>query len=242
MRCATNTILAVVALLLQSLSTAADNDLGTVRGIVTDRLSGRVSDVSVEFRSNDKQDAVVTSPNGSYRINLRPGTYEVRARAKGFCPTHRAAISVLKGMQMRIDFQLIDCGIIDSTEPPPATAETRESVKPPGSLGNGYGEEKLDPLPGTGLCPLILFGSREEKGQTIIYSELQRRESRLPPLFTYNFMTLKATTLVLSVRDKTIEGIGHATWQDGKHTWHGARIKVSLAGQSARVISKEQVK
>jgi hypothetical protein len=236
MRHAAKVITAVPLFFLQVVNSAPRHELATLKGVVTDRLNGRIAHASVVFAKGEEEKVATTSSDGSYNINLDPGTYQVAARASGFCPGRRGAILLLKDSRAQIDFQLIDCGIIDSIESPPITPEPRAQMKFPGPLGNGYGEEELNPVPATGLRPLILFGGRQENDGTISYTGLKRLESRLRPVFKYNLATLKATKLLYHAEDYSVEGIGDITWQDGEQAWQGARIKVCLNETPPRVI------
>ena len=95
---------AAVALTASSRAIAQNASLGTVTGKVTDGASGRgLSGAYVVIVGS--QQGVVTSDDGSYRILLRPGAHELRARLIGFGSVS-ATVSVSAGGQTTQDFVL----------------------------------------------------------------------------------------------------------------------------------------
>jgi carboxypeptidase family protein len=241
MKYGTTLMLTSFILLAPSPDFAATGEPGrpTVRGIVTDPLNSRIAGASVLFVKPGQEKVAVTENDGSYEISIDPGTYALSVRAAGFCLGHRSGIILRKHSQARIDFQLVECGIIDSIQPPQPNGRQQSLIRPPGPDGNGYGEESLNPVPPTGLHPFILFGHREEKGDRLVYIGLERKKSSLPAVFTFNLTTIKANTIVYDARNKSVEGLGEVSWQDGEHIWHGKRIDLVISGDSPRVVLKE---
>jgi hypothetical protein len=239
MKCTFIAIVAACALGCQLLSNqvVSKGDAATVRGVVTDPMDAVIPRVSVVFAGQDEERIAVTTYDGSYEISLEPGTYEVTARLAGFCPGHRSAIRLLENSEAQVDFQLVDCGFINWIEIP--VIDPAAPIRPPRAEGNLYGEEKLNPIPATGLRPLVLYGRREEKGDSTLYFGLLDNKRQLPAVFTYNLITLRATTLIYSNKDYSIEALGGVVWKDGKQAWRGSRIKVALNEESPKTVLRE---
>jgi iron complex outermembrane recepter protein len=92
------------AVLTPTAASAQNASLGTVTGKVTDGASGRgLSGAYVVIVGS--QQGVVTAEDGSYRILLRPGTHDLRARLIGFGSVN-ATVTVTAGGQTNQDFVL----------------------------------------------------------------------------------------------------------------------------------------
>ncbi len=233
--------LAVWALGLSLLASQTHHaeDMATVRGTVMDMSGARVRAASVEFVGRGGNNAVRTADDGSYTINLEPGAYEVTAHLTGFCPRHRGTIVLPKNSQTEIDLEMLVGGYGDPIEIDPIPTESSNQTKTRCLHENGYNEEQLTAVAKTGLHPLVLYARRQEKPDSILYFGSQADNKRLPAVFTYNLATLRADSIVYHLKDDSIDGLGGVVWQDGKQTWHGSRVKLSLDGQFPKAIVKE---
>jgi hypothetical protein len=79
---------------------------GLITGTVTDALNGRpLSGVVISIQSGQR--GSTTDAEGRYAIrDLRPGVYQVTARAVGFQPVSRDSVVVVSGRTVVLDFQL----------------------------------------------------------------------------------------------------------------------------------------
>src|SRR5690348_12963584 len=108
----------VLSLLVLSLPDSVDRFHHTeqrveVNGTVTDVNGARVPGASVEIITKERKQVVLTATDGTYAIQLEPGTYQIRVSKFGFCDGHRGAFALKKKSQITFDFQLLVCGIND---------------------------------------------------------------------------------------------------------------------------------
>lgn len=188
---------------------------GTVMGVVTDLVGVRVNRVQVEFVGEHERRTAETDPDGAYTVHLAPGIYRPRVSRIGFCDVQRAAFMLAPNTEVEFDFELLDC-----------PSETREI-----RIGE-YREEELDAVMTDGLRPLVQYGAREKCSDLVCYSSLMHstpptyKDKKFPVVYTYNLLTLKATSLVYSPSDSSIQGTGDVVFQDGKTTRKGSKIRV----------------
>ena len=104
----TSCLLIVVYLLAPGLS-LAQQDMGTITGVVTDPTGGVLPGVTVTARERATgiQRATVTNGAGVYLITPVPiGTYDVEAELQGFRKAMTRELELHAGDRARIDFQL----------------------------------------------------------------------------------------------------------------------------------------
>lgn len=81
-----------------------------VKGVVTDIANSRVTKATVTVEdANGQKLRDQTAPDGTYSIELKPGTYTISVRSTGFCGVRRAAFVVQKHSEIQFDFQLWAC-------------------------------------------------------------------------------------------------------------------------------------
>ncbi len=98
-----------LALLLFCLSASAQLNLGRILGSVTDETGGAIvgATVTVTDIQRGVSRTLTTDEAGQYSApSLNPGTYSVRAEAKGFKVLDRTGIDVGVGQDVRIDLTL----------------------------------------------------------------------------------------------------------------------------------------
>lgn len=99
-------LVAVVGVLLSvaMASTAAAQGIGTVRGRVTDEVSGRpINAVQVFVPGTDL--GTFTDENGDFELNLAAGSYTIRVRRVGYSTTSQPT-SLAAGQVVELNFQL----------------------------------------------------------------------------------------------------------------------------------------
>jgi hypothetical protein len=208
-----------------------EGDQAEVDGIVTDMNSASVSGASVEFTSECGKHTFLTSENGTYTLRVPPGTYKARISKFGFCDAHRGAFSLSESSKVQFDFQLLVCGTYDS--------EGISNPSPPGRLPDRYQEEELYAPTTDGIWPLVKFGQREYRGDSVRYSGFEFHGKRHPAVYTYNLLTITADILLFSPKDNAIEGIGDVVWHDGNKARRGSKIRVSYAkGETEITLTK----
>ena len=111
------TCAALFAALLLALPAVAQEQSGSIQGVVKDSSGAVLPGVNVEARSPSAVgvSTAVTDANGNYRFPaLPPGTYEVSANLQSFVPAKVADAVVTLGKQLTIDLVLKLAGVSES--------------------------------------------------------------------------------------------------------------------------------
>src|SRR5262245_41920037 len=111
------TCAALFAVLLLALPAVAQEQTGSIQGVVKDSSGAVLPGVTVEARSPSAVgvSTAVTDANGNYRFPaLPPGTYEVSANLQSFTPAKISDAVVTLGKQLTIDLTLKLAGVSES--------------------------------------------------------------------------------------------------------------------------------
>ena len=103
------TCAALFAVLLLALPAVAQEQTGSIQGVVKDSSGAVLPGVTVEARSPSAVgvSTAVTNANGIYRFPaLPPGSYEVSASLQSFVPAKITDAVVTLGKQLTIDLTL----------------------------------------------------------------------------------------------------------------------------------------
>ena len=79
---------------------------GTLRGTVTDPSAAVVQGTSIQITGNGIARSAKSDAQGKYTISVPPGTYAVRADAKGFVTFTAATVTVAAGQPAALDISL----------------------------------------------------------------------------------------------------------------------------------------
>jgi hypothetical protein len=85
---------------------AGAQNVGTVRGSVTDPSAAVVPGATIQVNGNGVSRSVKSDGQGKYTLTLPPGTYAVRADAKGFVTFTQPAFTVAAGQVSPLDIAL----------------------------------------------------------------------------------------------------------------------------------------
>ena len=96
--------LLVVAVL--ALQAGLAQNAGTIRGSVTDPSAAVIQGVTVQFTGNGSTKSAKTDAQGKFTITLPPGSYGVRADAKGFVTFLQQGVAVSAGQVSPLDIAL----------------------------------------------------------------------------------------------------------------------------------------
>jgi hypothetical protein len=139
--------LALAATMLWPAPARAQFDTATVLGTVRDASAGLVPGVMVTLRNVDTgiTATTVTGGDGSYQfLNVRVGTYVVRAELEGFSTAIAENIAVTVNARLRVDLTLT-VGGLDETVRSPGAAPVLESES--SDRGQVIGREQIVNLP-----------------------------------------------------------------------------------------------
>jgi len=108
-------VYALACVLALSLPALAQEQTGSIVGIVKDTSGAVLPGVSVEAKSlatGAVVSTVVTDGTGNYRfIGLRPGKYDVTAKLQGFTPAMAQAVDLRLGQTLTVDLPLAVGGV-----------------------------------------------------------------------------------------------------------------------------------
>jgi hypothetical protein len=109
------TLAAVLAVLMLAWPVAAQEQRGSIEGVVKDTSGAVLPGVAVEARSSGGGVlTAVTDGNGTYRFpSLLPGIYEVTASLSGFKPTKVSDVEIRLGSIKKVDFGLQLAGVAE---------------------------------------------------------------------------------------------------------------------------------
>src|SRR6188508_1566049 len=111
-----HTLAALLAVSLFALPAAAQEQRGSIVGVVTDASGAVLPGVAIEVRSKSVVgvNTTVTDATGGYRFPALPvGTYQVTANLQGFGAATGEAVVTL-GKQLTIDLQMKVSGLSES--------------------------------------------------------------------------------------------------------------------------------
>ena len=224
----TSSLLICILLCLSGPSTGIQAQ-AEVKGAVTDIGDAGIVSASVVFVREGQGVTVTTDSYGTYRALLAPGTYEVSVKASGFYEMRRAPFTLQEGSKVQFDFQLLDVVFSDPVFVAPIRPSQSVSHDP-----YNYQEERLNAV-GQGLRPLVLFGSHEQKTNSITYTGLVRHGRQLPAVYTYDLLTVKSRSLTYFPKDGSIQGIGNVVFEDGEHNQRCSKIEISFPDGKPKV-------
>jgi hypothetical protein len=184
-------VLALVLLsvcIFTSQLSAQDLDEVTIAGRITDSNNLPIvgaTVVATEVATKLERTAV-TNDDGRYRfIELKPGTYKVKASATGFGAKERVDINTISGQNLQLDLKLdpagvqVEATVVVSEQDAPVVDTTRTIV------GGTITEREVEELPNDSRSPLDLVltlgGTAEEQLSTRDLSNDRGTRSQSPP-------------------------------------------------------------
>ena len=143
----TRALFVLTGILLLCLPAFSQANLGRILGTITDQTGGAMSGATVTVVDVERgvKRTLTTDESGEYNApNLTPGTYTVRAEAKGFRNFERTGILLETGSELRVDFSLqpgVQTQTITVTSEMPMVETTNAT------LGGTLSNETINELP-----------------------------------------------------------------------------------------------
>jgi outer membrane receptor protein involved in Fe transport len=137
----------IMGLLLVCVPLFSQGNLGRITGTITDQSGGVIAGATVTVKDVERgvSRTLTTGDSGEYNApNLLPGTYAVRAEAKGFKSVNRENILLEVGKEIRVDLPLQPGEVsqtITITEAAPMVETTNAT------LGGTLSNETINDLP-----------------------------------------------------------------------------------------------
>jgi len=171
-----------------------DLDDVTISGVITDSNKAPVAGASVMATEMDSGTVrtVTTDAEGRYRfIELKPGTYKIKANAKGFGSKERIDLITISGQNLHVDLTLSPADIQAETtatvtdDDAPAVDITRTVV------GGTIRAREIEEIPNNTRNPLDLVltlgGTSEEQLSVSGLAEDRNQTTTAPPLEQGNY-------------------------------------------------------
>src|SRR5580693_4980034 len=156
-----------VGALLVCVPLFSQGNLGRLTGTITDQSGGVIAGATVTVKDVERgvSRTLTTGDAGEYNApNLLPGTYAVRAEAKGFKAVERQNILLEVGKEIRVDLPLQPGEVsqtITITEAPPMVETTNAT------LGGTLSNETINDLPLNGRNYINLLTLRPGMNVTL---------------------------------------------------------------------------
>ncbi|MGQ0542419.1 MAG: carboxypeptidase regulatory-like domain-containing protein, partial [Blastocatellia bacterium] len=204
-------LLSVFAFAIVASLNAQDLDDVTLTGRITDSNGQAIVGATVTARLVDSgiERTVITDDNGRYHlIEMKPGTYTVKASATGFGAKERIDLQTLSGQNLQLDISLAPAGVqaeatvtVDDSDTP-AVDTTRTLV------GGTINEREIEEIPNNTRNPLDLVltlgGTSEEQLTTSGLAEDRNANPSSAPLEQGNFSLSGGTAYSNNI---TIDGL-----------------------------------
>jgi hypothetical protein len=208
-------------LLFAPIPTQSQELTARVGVILTDINDARIVNATVIFKKRSKVEFTAKSQDdGTYTLDLRPGTYTVQARSRGFCTMRRGEFRLTDRSSVQFESQMWVC---------PSDMRFVESVE-------------LEEAPGTRLKPLVLYGKEEVVGKVRRFTgpdaidDGTRHGRQYPAIITFNLVTLSADQLVYNAPSRIIIASGNVSWRDGSRSGTDRTVKIKLDRSNPRVV------
>ena len=208
-----------------------------VAGRVTDATGAGVPNAWIVFESEKRSIRATTARDGEYVVGLPMDTYRMSVGATGFCVMRRGSFIALGETPIDFDFRLIVC---------------------PYDSSLNYKFAELDPAPGSGLRPLVLFGQSSVNGNVTHYTGPEIPETfdtgkritgkygqypvaalkrhTYPVVLSYNLLTIRCKELAYDGEKRVVVGRGDVEIREGKITRIGHQVRVVLSGLAPKVV------
>jgi len=185
-----------------------------VEGVVLDINDARIWNATLTFGNGGRDHSTRTRQDGTYSIELKPGTYTMEVKSYGFCTLRRSAFVLQKHSTVQFNLQMWVC---------PTDSEFIQ-----------YSE--FEEIPHTHLKPLVLYAKKDLQG------ELQRfrgpnalddetgHPRQYPAIFTFNLLTVHADEIVYDPTKHYLNAIGNVHWQDENDSGTTANVQIRLDG------------
>jgi hypothetical protein len=218
--------------------------LPRLAGVILDTNKKPIAYAQVQLTGKNGQFKSETKVDGSYSLQLPGGEYSLAIMAKGFC-AHAQNLSIASDeMSLSKDFALIECSdcppmIVDFNPPNIGLDGTPPDL--PDFLKLPSMKYQVDDLRGHAASPKskqsMLFGRRDESGDTVEFVGLFCPGYDKLPVFTFDGGNIKADKFIYSKESHILRGEGNVVLVDERGISRGRLAEIQLAQETARVLS-----
>jgi len=211
----------IALLFLAPLSAQPKEDVATkIEGVVVDIMDARVSNATLTFETGSREYWTKTRQDGTYSIELKPGTYTMRVESNGFCTLRRSGFVLQKHTAVAFNLQLWVC---------PTDMEFVRYLE-------------FEEVPHTHLQPLILYGESAVRGEQQrfkgpnAFNDGTGHPRQYPTIFTFNLLTVQANEIDYDPRKHLVSASGNVHWQDASDSGTGERVQFRLDGLKPSIL------
>jgi hypothetical protein len=196
-------------------------DLATkTEGVLVDITDARIANAVLTFDNGKHEYWTKTRQDGTYSIELKPGTYTIKVESYGFCTLRRSGFVLQKHSTVQFNFQMWVC------------PTDMELVR--------YRE--LAEVPHTHLKPLVLYGESNLRGELQrfkgpnAFDDGTRHSRQYPAIFTFNLLTVQANEINYDPRKHLVSASGNVHWQDANDLGTGESVQFRLDGLKPSIL------
>jgi len=185
-----------------------------VEGVVLDINDARIWNATLTFGNGVRDLSTKTRQDGTYSIELKPGTYTLEVKSYGFCTLRRSAFVLQKHSTVQFNLQMWVC---------PTDMEFIQYIE-------------FDEIPHTHLKPVVVYAKKELQGELQRFrgpndfADLTGHPRQYPAIFTFNLLTVQAEELVYDPTKHFLNAIGNVHWQDANNSGTSANVQIRLDG------------
>jgi hypothetical protein len=197
-------------------------------GVVLDSNEARIAKAKLTIERGHETRTVITNDDGTYKIDLLPGLYQIRVTAQGFCPATRAGLKLRPTANVTMNFVVVDCALeyVLTFENDKFKGDVDRYKMPFKEESFFLGSQSSPPL-----NLFVQFGERLESNGVIQYKGFKLSGDRqVGATLTYNLLTLHANTICLDKRKFHIEANGSVVVENGERTLRGDRVSLQFDG------------
>jgi hypothetical protein len=174
------TLAALIAVVLFALPLAAQEQRGSIEGVIKDASGAVLPGVTVQAKSAAGTFSSVTDAQGIYRFpSLVPGQYDVNATLQGFLPAKTERVMLSLGQVLKVDMAMQLAGVTESVQ---VTAESPLIDVKQSAVGATIHQDLIDRVPKgrdfTSLVTLAPGASQESRGGGISIDGASGSENR----------------------------------------------------------------
>lgn len=198
---------------------------GHVYGTVMDTNDARITEARITIDGEGITRTVSTAEDGTYKVNLPIGIYQIRVNRRGFCPSRRAPFRVQPSMRIMLNFVLTACPIANDLNIVEGQYKG-ETDRYRNSL-----EEEVFHLKHPSRVPLeilVQYRGRQKDGHFIEYQGA---------VISYDVLTIRSDKVRLNTNTYRVEIEESAIIENGKRSIRVKRATVDLPSGKLRLLT-----
>ena len=208
-------------------------EVGRVKGKITDNYESVVTNKQVIFESEEKKYETKTNDIGEYSIELPVGIYKVTASTLGFCPYQRALFRVSPSSQTMINLVLYACPLVTYINSDDK-GNYWEQCRYTDQFTNESIQLQSQNIESNVL--LIRFGEKQQDKDSVKYRGAKvPNDDYLGAMASYDALTIYADTIRFNKDTLLLQGEGHIKLEDGSHQFTMQFVEVDFKAKNPLV-------